>query len=74
VLWPDFKKEHIVEAILDYQRRTEDLEGYEVAKTRVISALVGVILLIAVVCSGQMVLGTAVFLFPCLPCMSISDL
>jgi len=30
-------------------------------KTRVISALVGVILLIAVVCSGQMVLGTAVF-------------
>lgn len=27
VLWPDFKKEHIVEAILDYQRRNRRFGG-----------------------------------------------
>jgi len=34
VLWPDFKKEHIVEAIWIIRGETEDLEGYEVAKNQ----------------------------------------
>ena len=60
-LWPDFKEEHIIGAILTIRTETDDLRDLKLLKTRVASAAVAVFILIAVVCSGKTVVGISVF-------------